>query len=1118
MSNFCNLHVHTSKGSLLDSIVVIDDAVQYAVNHQQKALAITDHGSMASIIDLFNLCKDKPVKPIAGIETYEVDDVYKKDYTRKEPEKRYHLLLLAKNQQGYQNLLKLASFAGTTGRYQKARIDLKTIKENNWGKGVICSTACMAGRLSYLLKDNKQTEALEYIKELQALFDDVYIELQSHDTERQAEINQKIYQLSKGRFEDKLIITSDAHMINDSDREIHRVFVATGQSREVGETYKDCFMQDDSDVKRILKNQFDSQVIDKCFENINRLVDSIEVIDVGLNNEDQMPTINVPKEFDNNVDYLKYLIKQGLKAKKDIIGNKMPIYINRIKQELPVIIELGYVDYFLMMRELILAIKENHIPTGYARGSAGGCLILYLIGVTQLDSIKWQLDFSRFANLGRKGHPPDVDTDVSRNQRGKVISIIKNLFGEDKVCNLGTYNTMTLKVALRDVGKVLDESEDSDYYKALPYDFRNEIAKIMPELNLKDKDGKPISKQQAFKQAINENSKLKRVYQKYPKWFEYSLALAGLPKSRGKHASAIIVSPRPTTDYVSLCLDKDGQPLIENDMSTAMEIIKLIKIDLLGLKTLDIVDDTLKYANLTWQDIDIDHLNVADDKVYNTVFKTGETIGVFQFESVEARNMCIKANASNIEDLVVVNAANRPGTKDQFPDYCKNKLHPEETKVIHPDLKEIFKQSHSVMMYQEQALALLRYAGFPEIEVDAGRRGIAKKKIEVMEKLEPKFKQGLLNKGWTEQQANKMWDLMVKQSSYSFNRSHAVAYSLLSYLTAYLKTYYPLEFMTALLVSSNDNEKTSQYINACSKFGIKVILPNINKSLKTFTMDKENNNIMYGLKSINSFKDKSYDEVVKLRPFSGLKDYLEKTIDVVDKASQMMLIKAGALSSITNVDKFKQIKYLYHCRYNHKKERLKPIKKANKTQIKALLNDRLINESQANDKEYCTKIFNKNREKQGWEDFRQENIPEIKGENVPFNIQLQWEFKALNTYVSGNPFDTVWLPDWSKVPEGQKGRIGGTVIVCKANAVKKGKSKGQKMAFINLDTRFGVIDCVCFADKYKYYMNELEFGNQVVLICTKQADNKAVVDEVQSLAEYISDTYEIQKEYMNGKI
>lgn len=1367
---YVNLHVHSAKGSLLDSIATTQDIVKFADDNNQSAIAISDHGSLASFVDLFKESKKHNVKPIMACEVYEVDDMNFRQNTKDYKEQRYHLLLVAKNQQGKLNLQKIVSLAGTEGRYVKPRIDLKTIKANNLGAGIIASTACMAGRLSKYLSETNIEGAVEFTNSLKNTFDNVYCEIQSHDTPEQAECNKLIYDFSV-KQNLPCIVTSDAHMISEQDIKAHSIFVYSGMSREVGETYKDCYLQTESDVYRILGKQFSKDIISKLIESTQDIADSVEYIDVGIGAKDQIPNVDVPAPYNTSLEYMKHLISVGFKNKfKNMSVDEQKRRYDRIKMEIPVLVELGFVNYFIIVYDVINKIRELKIPLGYARGSAASCLCLYCMVITQIDSVKWNLDFSRFANLGRKGTLADIDFDISKRRRSEVIQACRDMFGKDNVASISTFNTFTTKVAIRDIGKSLNDMVDSPYKGKIPYSLRNEVAKQIPELQTKNDDGTEIDKKTALKNAIKGNEVLENASKEFPLWFDYVLKLEGLPKSRGKNASAIMISPKPLVEYGSFCLDKDGLPMMEQEMHNLMDDLGILKLDILGLRNLDIVDDTLKLSNISWNDINIDHLDTDDKTVFDTIFKTGNTSCIFQMESVEARNMCKQANVDSVNDIVVVNAANRPGTRDQFPDYCKNKLHPDQVKVVHPDLLEIFKDSHSVMMYQEQALSLFRYAGFPDDEVDVARRAIGKKMVDVMKTLETKFKDGLHKKGWNDEQCCKTWELLVKQSSYSFNKcltgnvllrrtsgctrdikyptqdipikevfdrfnsnsavgkkyrsnnqlrglfiecrdsdgrarkhkvknvyeqgekpvwkikldngktvkatsnhrfqvkdngykrvdqlivgdylwccdfeyektnkrwnlseieegksdydvargkryegmgfkegadnpawlggnyvkyneyrnkkdgiceccgirtdrlethhidgnrlnndwsnlenicvachkkkhyrelgrtkqgekgyptylskiisikyfgiemtydveiesdehnffangicshnSHAVAYSLLSYLTAYLKTYHPVEFMTACMINEDNFEKLSTVINETKRIGIKVTKPDINLSGKNFTPDTDNNQIRYGFSSIKGISTKSVQYILDNRPFDSIKTLVNDSISGITKNSMIALIKAGALDSISNgFDRKTQLKYYYSIRFNNKKETLKPIKTLNKKNIQEMLDNGVINKYN-NDKEQNITRFNLYRKHIGWVEFQDKYM---KGD------VLSWEMETLSTFLSGSPLNGVKLPDWSKVGNEKFGCIGGTIILKKENKVKKGKSKGKKMAFLNIDTNYGVIDTVVFADKWQKYQGLLNFGNTVFVQGLKKGKNKMFCNKVITLEEY----------------
>ena len=666
--NFVNLHVHTAVGSLLDSIAKIPDVVKFAVDNNQPAIAITDHGYMSGFVDFVKECKAYGIKPIIGEEAYEVDNALEKADTKDYKQPRYHLILLAKNKEGLQNLFKISSWAATDGFYKKPLIEVQRIKENGWGKGIIACSACMIGRISRMLELGKKDEAKVFYNLCNETFDDFYLEIQSHPNEYQMQLNNNILDFAKEVNTDKIIITTDAHMINKDQLDVHSVFVKIGTEREVGENYDGCYLQTYQDVIDTC-SQFDikMELVQKAIDNTLKIADMVEDIDIGLHQENQMPIIDIPTEFENGDEYVEYLIWKGFDEKfKSLSEEKQEIRRKRINEELPVIKALHYSEYFIMLQMLTNAAKAKGIPLGYSRGSGANCLCLFCLGVTQIDSVRWKLDFSRFANLGRKSMA-DYDMDISKERRREFVEISEDLFGRANVAPICTYNTLSTKVAIRDIGKVLDEDPESPYYKKIPYNLRDEVAKMIPTVKTIDDLGEETEKEETLQNELSVNPKMTRVYQQFPKWFYYVLQLEGLPKSRGRHAAGTIIAPRPVTEYAPLCQDKDGNKMLQLEMHAAMDDLSLIKMDFLGLKTLDIVDDALKIAGLTWDDVDINNLNLDDEEVYDNIYKIGHTVGVFQMESLEARKMCIQAKANDIEDVIAINAANRPRNKRWFP-------------------------------------------------------------------------------------------------------------------------------------------------------------------------------------------------------------------------------------------------------------------------------------------------------------------------------------------------------------------------------------------------------------------------------------------------------------------
>lgn len=723
---FTLLHIHTTKGSLLDSILTVEEAVKFASENGMKAMALTDHGSMASFVDFVKECNKYNIKSIIGNEIYEVDDMWEKADTKEYTQPRYHLILLARTQEGYKNLIKITSVSRTEGLYKKPRIDIKYIKENGLGRGIICLTACQAGRLSRYLTNGKYDEAEQFVSRLQNTFDYVVCELQSHNTEDQANANKLIYEFSQ-KHNLPYTITTDAHMLSDSLKDSHAMFVEIGEGREVGESYTDCYLQTEDEIYEKLSDQFSEEVIKKGIEESINIADIVENVDIGLNKGNIMPKINIENGYDSHEDYLRYLVfktfdeKFGHMSKED-----QEIRRQRLETELPVLYVVDYTDYFIMLYMLAKEARKRHIPLGYSRGSGANCLCLFMLNVTQIDSVRWDLDFSRFANLGRKSMA-DFDWDISKRRRKEMVEISEELFGKENVAPIATFNTLSTKVAIRDIGKVLDEKEDSPYYKQIPYKLRDEVAKMIPTIKTLNDLGEEEEKDVLLKDILNKNEKLKEVHDKFPLWFKYVMDVEGLPKSMGRHAAGTLITPTPVTDYCPLCYDSEKNIMIELEMHNAMDDLGLVKMDYLGLETLDIIDDTLKMAGITWEDVDINHLDLNDKAVFDTVYKNGNTVGIFQMESAEARRMCIEAKADNVEDIIVVNAANRPGTKESFPTYCQNKLHPESVEVLHDDLRELFGKTHFILLYQEQALQLFRHAGFPEDQVDNARRAMGKR-------------------------------------------------------------------------------------------------------------------------------------------------------------------------------------------------------------------------------------------------------------------------------------------------------------------------------------------------------------------------------------------------------
>lgn len=1106
---FVNLHVHTAQGSLLDSILTVKELVNFAKENGQKAIAVTDHGKMHAYVEQVKECIAAGIKPIIGCEVYEVDNPDVKADTRDSKELRYHLVLLAKNETGLKNLFEIVSNACTDGMYKKPRTSFDIIEKNGWGNGIICLTACTIGRMSKYLTSGKENEALDLWNKMNRIFDDTYIEIQSHNTQDQADVNAKIAGFIN-KFNLPYVITTDAHMLRKEDVEAHSIFVKISEDREAGESYTDCYLQTEEDVLKTLSTQFDSEFIKRgCLTSI-AIADSIGDIDIGLGQPNQMPEVKVEGQFSSHLDYLRHLVYATFDEKFGwMTEEEQQARRDRIEMELDVLEYVDYIDYFIMLYMLCKEADKRGIPRGYSRGSGANCLCLFMLNVTQIDSVRWDLDFSRFANKGRKSLA-DFDFDISRRRRKELVSIAEELFGKENVAPIATFNTLSTKVAIKDIGKVLNEDSASPYYMQIPYDLRDRVAKLIPTVKTLDDLGEEVEKEVLLKDILGKSEQLSEVYDKFPLWFKYVMRLEGLPKSMGRHAAGTLITPKPVIEYCPLCMDREGNQMCQLEMHNAMDDLALVKMDFLGLENLDTIDDTLRMANLTWKDVDINHLNLNDKEVYDRVYKSGNTVGIFQMESAEARKMCIESNCDNAEDIIVVNAANRPGTKDSFPEYCSNKLHPEAIKLLHPDIKRLFAKTRYILLYQEQALAVFRYAGFPETEVDNARRAIGKKKKDVMESLEAQFRDGLQKKGWSENQIAEMWKLILKQSLYSFNRGHAVAYGLLSYLTAYLKTHYTEYFMAACMITKEDDSgKIGIFINECDRLHIKVLPPSVNRSDMEFKANAQNHTILFGLKAIKGMGEATAAGIIADRPYTGLDDFMRRANSgKIGTANIVKLIKSGAIPA---KDKrgilIKFANMLFEDSYKEKTFH----EMATLPKISILKDEYGIDTDAVKDKQTRLFLYNKVR-KERWENEAWVRKRKKEKKRIDFVKSFQdkymqdehmWEFETLSMFLTSNPIKDAGAyieSDLNGVEDGRRA----TVICVIVDIQKKKDKRGNQFAYLHVYTENGIIEMICWASQYAKYSNLISKGSDLAILCKKKEDSY-IIEKMKPYKQWLQD-------------
>ena len=878
---FVHLHVH-SEFSLLDGANRIKDLPVRAKELGMDAMAITDHGVMFGAIDFYKACKANGIKPIIGCEVY----VAPRKLTDKEPgvdNKYNHLILLAKNITGYHNLCKLVSISFVDGYYYKPRIDKEVLEK--YHEGIVCSSACLAGEVAsnILAGDiDKAKEAALWFKNV--FKDDYYLEIQNNGIKEQVLVNQKLIQLSR-ELSIPLVATNDSHYLKKEDAYNHEVLLCIQTGKKMSDEDRMKFDTDELYIKSPEEMIEYFKAVPEAIENTVKIAEECNVeFEFG---HTILPNYDVPEEFATHFDYLKKLSTDGIKNR---YGENPPKEIlERAEYELSVIKKMGYVDYFLIVWDYVHYAKSHGIPVGPGRGSGAGSIIAYAIEITDIDPIKYGLIFERFLNPERVSMP-DFDIDFDFEKRQDVIDYVSRKYGHDHVSQIITFGTMAAKMVIRDVARVLD----------FPYSEADKLAKMIPtEVHI------TISK------AMEMNKELKDIYEQdeeVHKLLDIAMSLEGMPRQASTHACGIIIARDPVETYVPLYA-RDGVISTQYIMTT-LEELGLLKMDFLGLRTLTVIRNA---CELVKQNRGIDVVfdkEMNDPKVYK-LWQDGDSIGIFQFESQGMTNFMKELKPDCLEDIIAGVSLYRPGPMDQIPRYIANKKDPEHAVYTDDSLKPILKVTYGCMVYQEQVMQIVRdLAGYSLGRADLVRRAMGKKKLDVMAKERENFVHGKLDdsgnveipgcirNGIDEKSANKIFDEMAEFAKYAFNKSHAACYAVVSYRTAYLKAYYPAEFMAAMLNSFLGNlDKIPIYINECRRLKIDILKPDVNKSFEDFTV--ENNKIRFGLGSVKSVGTTAVENIVKERnengPFKDFTDFCERTFDKqVNKKSIECLIKAGA--------------------------------------------------------------------------------------------------------------------------------------------------------------------------------------------------------------------------------
>lgn len=1044
---FAHLHVHTEY-SLLDGACRINKIASAARQKGMTSLAITDHGVMYGVIDFYRACIKENIKPVIGCEVY-VAPHSRFDKTSSY-EKYYHMVLLCENNVGYQNLIKLVSYGFTEGFYSKPRIDDELLEK--YHEGLICLSACLAGEIPQKLLDGDYNGAKAKAEYYRDLFgkDNFFIELQDHGIEEQQRIIPNLVRIADEIGVD-IVATNDSHYIEKEDSKIHNILLCIQTNRTINDNDRMEFRTNEFYLKTEEEMRELFPKYPQAIENTQKIADRCNVeFEFGVR---KLPRFDVP----NNEDHLEYFRRNCYKGLYKHYGeNPDKSLIDRLEYEISTVSKMGFVDYYLIVNDFVHYAKSNGIPVGPGRGSGAGSLCAYCIGITAIDPIKYNLLFERFLNPERVSMP-DFDIDFCKERRGEVIDYVVRKYGEDHVAQIISFGTMAARGAIRDVGRAL----------AIPYATVDVIAKLVPmELNITIEKALKISSE--LNKRYSEDEQTKNL-------LDIAMSIEGMPRHATMHAAGVVITDKPVSDYVPLSKNDDN--VVTQFTMTTLEELGLLKMDFLGLRNLTVIDDAEKLIKHNYPEYNPENVREDDENVFNMISK-GYTEGVFQFESQGMRNVLTQLKPDSVEDLIAVLSLYRPGPMDSIPTYIDCRHNPSHIRYKHPMLKEILEVTYGCIVYQEQVMQIFRtLAGYSLGRADIVRRAMSKKKHAVMEKERNIFIHGLtdengiiivdgcIRRGIDEKTANSIYDEMESFASYAFNKSHAAAYASISYKTAWLKCYYPREYMAALLSSVLDNQnKMAVYIGECQRLGIKVLPPDVNESNHGFSVT--GGNIRYGLLAIKNLGRQFIDEIIaerRYKPYKSFYDFCKRLYGRnMNSRAIESLIKCGAFDTLG----------------------------ANRRQLLA------VSKTVLDDLDYESK---RNMGGQisffdlGGETRKTSSEPQIPDmEEFPKNELLHMENEIAGMYLSGHPMDD--YTEFSRIIKADRtGEIisndsglyfdGKKVsLVCIVSKVKTQLTKNNKMmAFVNIEDRYGSMEAVIFPNVYEKYALYLSDGNAILI-------------------------------------
>lgn len=1063
--NFTHLHVHTEY-SLLDGFSRIDLLLDRAKELGMESIAITDHGSMYGAIEFYKQAKKRDIKPIIGCEVY----VSEKDHKIKDSTNRryYHLILLAKSKKGYKNLIKIVSEAYVNGFYYKPRVSFDFIKKH--AGDIIALSACLNGEVNQKILENDYEGAKKAALNYEEAFGkgNYFLELQNHGIKEESLVNAKLNRIHQ-ETAIPLVATNDVHYVNKEDFYYQDVLLCI----QTGKLIKD------EDRMRMPSSEFylkSYEEMEEIFADYEDALTNTKLIADQCKleftfHEPHLPYFSKVEEGLSNLEYLKKLVDQGLIKKYGKIDKEIR---SRADMEINVISSMGYVDYFLIVWDFVRYARDNDIAVGPGRGSAAGSIVSYALDITQIDPIKYNLIFERFLNPERVSMP-DIDIDFDYVLRDRVVDYVNDVYGRDHVSQIITFGRMQARNAIRDVGRVLDIS----YAKV------DKIAKLIPSTL-----GMTIDK------AFEASSKFKEIYEsdlEGKRLIDTARKLEGLPRHTSIHAAGVVISKEALTDIIPLALSND-QLVTQFDM-TEIEELGLLKMDFLGLRNLTVIKNTIKDVKKNRGiDVDLGKIDVNDKKVIEQ-FNKAKTIGIFQFESAGMRNFLKNLRPTVFDDLIAANSLFRPGPMDEIPKYIHNKNNPKDVSFITPALKPILDVTYGIIVYQEQVMQIVqKLAGYSLGEADNLRRAMSKKKMAVMEENREIFIHGRLDEkgeveiagcvrnGVDELSANQIYDEMISFAKYAFNKSHSAAYSLVAVQTAYLKHYYPEEYMANLISSVMDQStKLYLYVNETKALGIEVLPPDVNKSLAEFRV--EEGRIIFGLSAIKNLGINMISAIVRARDkggkFENFKDFLQR----VDEVDQRALNKKG-IESLIKAGAFDRMGYNRSSLMAIYEKAMASVSENRKVNLKGQLN--LLDDFSSVSKKS--------------DDVKIQNINEY-----PKKTKLKLEKEVLGFYISDHPLSDLAdrLNDFVNFTSDYKDNLSDLeiqmldkkfvsmagVITNKSEIMTK---KKQLMSFANLEDMYGSIEMVIFPEVYKKYRNIIDEDSVVLVKGNLQVDERDV--------------------------